>query len=84
MVRDHDCEKGQGENQNRSKLSHTIILRAHRRLCPFGVRLTAIERKLRILHPMQMLKSKNEITHHKVKGKQDKGVIRVGFVFAIT
>jgi hypothetical protein len=32
-------------------LSHTIVPRTHRRLCPFGVRTMAIERKLRVIHP---------------------------------
>jgi hypothetical protein len=40
-----------GNDQNEVQLSHTITPRTHRRLCPFGVGVMTIERKLRVIHP---------------------------------
>jgi hypothetical protein len=43
--------KEESRDQNVKRLSQTIISGAHRRLCPFGVEIVAIERKLRVIHP---------------------------------
>jgi hypothetical protein len=44
-------ESKKSRDQNVRRLSQTIISGAHRRLCPFGVEIVAIERKLRVIHP---------------------------------
>jgi hypothetical protein len=51
QFKDHVVGKKATEDQKSEGLSHTITPRAHRRLCPFGVRMTAVERKLRVIHP---------------------------------
>ncbi|KAI0293793.1 hypothetical protein BC826DRAFT_369818 [Russula brevipes] len=51
----YECEKNATENQNLGKLSHTVTPRTHRRLCPFGVGVIAVKRKLRVIHPRKTI-----------------------------